>query len=80
MNSSLSRTLARHASSIYFKSKKRTDKNRLGLIYKLVLGRSPTLQEQSVVLPFPEQPIPQEKPKQHFVPEESDSFQVPIYK
>ena len=61
MNSSLSRTLAQHASSIYFKPKKRTDENQLRLIYKLVLGRSPTLKEQSVVLAFLKASVDQKK-------------------
>ena len=61
MNSSLSRTLAQHASSIYFNPKKRTDKNQLRLIYKSVLGRNPTLKEQSVVLAFLKASVDQKK-------------------
>ena len=61
MNSSLSRTLAQHASSIYFNPKKRTDENQLRLIYKSVLGRNPTLKEQSVVLAFLKASVDQKK-------------------
>ena len=61
MNSSLSRTLAQHASSIYFNPKKRTDKNQLRLIYKSVLGRNPTIKEQSVVLAFLKSSVDQKK-------------------
>jgi len=61
MNSSLSRTLAKHTSSMYFNPEKRTDKNQLGLIYKSVLGRNPTLKEQSVVLAFLKSSVDQKK-------------------
>ncbi|MDA7653207.1 DUF1553 domain-containing protein [bacterium] len=61
MNSSLSRTLAQHASSIYFNPKKRTDESQLRLIYKSVLGRNPTLKEQNVVLAFLKASVDQKK-------------------